>query len=57
MITTLTRPAITHPAQQFQQITAHLGERHRDHRPSWRGHNGVNDRLNYDEAPGTRSVR
>jgi len=57
MITTLIRPAITHSAQQFQQVSTCLGDRHRDHRPSWRRHGGVTDRLNHDEAPGTRSVR
>jgi hypothetical protein len=33
VVATLIRPAITDPAQQFQQVTTHLGDRYRHHRP------------------------
>src|SRR5258708_22943059 len=48
MMRALAHPAIRHPGEQFQQVTAHIRYRDRNGR---RGRGSTNDRLTHDEAP------
>src|ERR1022692_2713389 len=51
MIPALAHPAIRHPGEQFQQVTAHIRYRGRHDRVCRRGHGSTNDRLTHGEAP------
>ena len=51
MIPALAYPAIRHPGEQFQQVTAHIRDRDRHDRLCRCGHGSTNDRLTHDEAP------